>query len=95
VSEPFFPLNVLCTEKYLQGAIFDERKQIVGTDSQLRRVVELNEQPSPAYGSLHPAWIEFIRLCRQIQHGDIEQLKIQDGLPTLAETVRQKVRFTK
>lgn len=65
------------------------------TDGQARRIVELNGQTTPSYGSLHPAWIEFIRLCRQIQHGEIEHLKIQDGLPLLAETVRQKVRFTK
>ena len=45
--------------------------------------------------SLHPAWVEFIRFCRQMRHGEIDQLKIQDGLPTLAETVRQKVKFTK
>jgi len=45
--------------------------------------------------SLHPAWIEFIRFCRQMRHGEIDQLKIQDGLPTFAETVRQKVKFTK
>jgi hypothetical protein len=30
-----------------------------------------------------------------MRHGEIEQLKIQDGLPLLAETVRQKVKFTK
>lgn len=60
-----------------------------------RRIVELNAEAATAYGVLHPAWIEFMRLCRQIQHGEIEQLKIQDGLPMLAETVRQKVRFTR
>ena len=61
----------------------------------MRRAVESNGQDIPLSGSLHPAWIEFIRFCRQLQHGEIEQLKIQDGLPLLAETVRQKVKFTK
>ncbi len=46
-------------------------------------------------GPLHPAWIEFIRFCRQLRHGEIDRLRIQDGLPVLAETVRQKVKFTK
>jgi hypothetical protein len=44
---------------------------------------------------LHPAWREFIRFCRQLRHGEINQLRIQDGLPVLAETVKQKVKFTK
>jgi hypothetical protein len=61
----------------------------------MRRVMEANGQQPHACGSLHPAWIEFIRFCRQMQHGEIEQLKIQDGLPLLAQTVRQKVKFTK
>jgi hypothetical protein len=59
------------------------------------RAVEFDGQGAPVYASLHPAWIEFIRYCRELQHGEIDQLKIQDGLPMLAETVRQKVKFSK
>ena len=59
------------------------------------RAAESDGQESHVYGSLHPAWIEFIRFCRNMRHGEIDQLKIQDGLPMLAETVRQKVKFTK
>jgi hypothetical protein len=44
--------------------------------------------------SLHPAWRAFIRYCAELQHGEIEILKIQDGLPVLAEVVRKKVKFT-
>ena len=44
--------------------------------------------------SLHPAWRKLIRYCAEIQHGEIELLKIQDGLPVLAEKVKQKVKFT-
>jgi hypothetical protein len=44
---------------------------------------------------LHPAWLEFIRFCRELRHGDINQLRIQDGLPVLAETVTRKVKFTR
>jgi hypothetical protein len=63
--------------------------------SPARRPVEPNGEESYVCSSLHPAWVEFIRFCRQMRHGEIDQLKIQDGLPTLAETVRQKVKFTK
>jgi len=43
--------------------------------------------------SLHPAWRAFVRYCAELQHGEIEILKIQDGLPVLAEVTRKKVRF--
>jgi hypothetical protein len=42
---------------------------------------------------LPPAWREFIRYCRELRHGEIERLSIQDGLPVLAETTRKKVKF--
>jgi hypothetical protein len=61
----------------------------------IRRAAERNDEDPNVCGSLHPAWLEFIRFCRQMRHGEIDQLKIQDGLPMLAETVRQKVKFTK
>jgi len=44
---------------------------------------------------LPPAWREFIRYCRELRHGEIERLSIQDGLPVLAETTRKKVKFTR
>ncbi len=43
--------------------------------------------------SLHPAWAAFIKYCAELQHGEIELLKIQDGLPVLAEVTRKKVKF--
>jgi hypothetical protein len=61
----------------------------------IRPGAEPNGQDAHVYGSLHPAWVEFIRFCGQMRHGEIDQLKIQDGLPMLSETVRQKVKFTK
>ena len=42
---------------------------------------------------LHPAWRAFVRFCVGLQHGEIEILKIQDGLPVLAEVTRKKVKF--
>lgn len=47
----------------------------------------------PAASDLHPAWRDFMTFCRQLQFGEIDRLVIQDGLPVLAETTRQKVKF--
>ena len=43
---------------------------------------------------LHPAWATFVRYCQELQHGEIECLKIQDGLPVLAEVSTRKIKFT-
>jgi hypothetical protein len=43
---------------------------------------------------LHSAWRAFIRYCLELGHGEIERLKIQDGLPVLAEVVKEKIKFT-
>ncbi len=43
---------------------------------------------------LHPAWRAFLRYCRELGHGEIERLKIQDGLPVLAEVTTRKVKFS-
>jgi hypothetical protein len=42
---------------------------------------------------LHPAWREFMRFCEELKYGEIERLKIQDGLPILAEVVEKKIKF--
>jgi len=43
---------------------------------------------------VHPAWVAFVRFCEDLRHGEIECLKIQDGLPVLAEVTTKKVKFT-
>ena len=43
--------------------------------------------------AIHPAWLALIRYCRELGHGELERLCIQDGVPVFAEHVRQKVRF--
>jgi hypothetical protein len=43
---------------------------------------------------LTPAWREFIRFCRDLRHGEIERLSIQDGVPVLAELTKKKVKFS-
>jgi hypothetical protein len=46
-----------------------------------------------AANSLHPAWRALVRYCAELGFGEIEGLKIQDGLPVLAEVTRKKIRF--
>jgi hypothetical protein len=43
---------------------------------------------------VHPAWAAFMRFCGKLQHGEIACLKIQDGLPVLAEVTTRKIKFT-
>jgi len=62
----------------------------------MRSASPVAETSSPASSRpvpLHPAWLAFIRHCRDLRHGEIERLVIQDGLPVLAELTRKKVRF--
>lgn len=42
---------------------------------------------------LHPAWRAFILYCCRLRHGEIQVLKIQDGVPVLAEVTKKKVKF--
>lgn len=60
-----------------------------------RREVSAIPLPGARERELHPAWLEFIRFCRDLGHGELERLAIQDGLPVLAESVRKKVRFAR
>jgi hypothetical protein len=43
---------------------------------------------------VHPAWLRLMRYCAELGHGEIEKLKIQNGLPVIADVVREKVKFT-
>ena len=58
-----------------------------------KRDVVMMSGNSLANISLHPAWHAFIRYCAKLEHGEIERLKIQDGLPVLAEVITKKVKF--
>ena len=42
---------------------------------------------------LHPAWRAFIQYCRDLDHGEIECIKIQNGLPVSAEVIKKKIRW--
>jgi len=53
-----------------------------------------NSKHSPsAVGGLHPSWVAFIRHCQELGFGEISQLKIQDGVPVMAEETTRKVKF--
>lgn len=43
---------------------------------------------------VHPAWARLMEFCADLGHGEIEKLKIQDGVPVIADVVREKVKFT-
>ena len=47
----------------------------------------------PRQASLHSAWLQFIRYCTELEYGEIEKLKIQDGLPMMAELAVKKIKF--
>ena len=44
--------------------------------------------------AVHPAWERLIQYCAELGHGEIEKLKIQDGLPMAAEVTTRKVKFS-
>ncbi len=58
----------------------------------IRRLDESIKASGMTY--IHPAWYSFIKYCESIGFGEIDRLKIQDGLPMLAEEVKKKIKFT-
>lgn len=42
---------------------------------------------------VHPAWLRLMEYCADLEHGEIEKLKIQNGLPMIAEVAVRKVKF--
>jgi len=42
---------------------------------------------------VHPVWYSFMKYCETIKNGELERLRIQDGLPMLAEEVEKKIKF--
>ena len=43
--------------------------------------------------AIHPAWLKLIELCRVMGFGELERVKIQDGVPTVAEVVKERVKL--
>lgn len=48
----------------------------------------------PASRALHPAWAALIRHCQEMGFGEIERLKIQDGVPVMAERSIQRIKLS-
>ena len=63
----------------------------------MNRVVAVESTQSGRYSASEAVpskqWQAFIAFCRELGHGEIQVLKIQDGVPVLAEKVIEKVRF--
>jgi hypothetical protein len=71
----------------------------MGKEDMKQTSTEVRTTPSTVYAAelralAHPSWVAFMRFCREMGHGEIENLKIQDGLPQSAEMIRRKIRFT-
>ena len=43
---------------------------------------------------LHPAWLALIRHCMEMGYGEIERIKIQDGVPVLIEKSIERIKLT-
>lgn len=53
-----------------------------------------NEDGKKVVQLISEEWARLIRFCQQLGHGEIEKLKIQDGVPVITDVVREKVKFT-
>lgn len=62
-------------------------------EKRLKNKNDASHSPPGAAG-LHPAWLLFIRHCQQLGFGEISQLKIQDGVPVMAEEIKKKIKFS-
>jgi len=43
---------------------------------------------------LSPCWVQFILFCNKLGFGEIDNLKIQNGVPMMAEQVTKKIKFS-
>ena len=53
-----------------------------------------NEHNGKVIQPVSEEWARLIKFCQQLGHGELEKLKIQDGVPVIADIVREKVKFT-
>lgn len=58
-------------------------------------IYERKNEPDGKVGqTISEQWVRLIKFCEELGHGEIEKLKIQDGVPVIADIVREKVKFT-
>jgi len=50
-------------------------------------------QANAALENLHPAWQKLINHCQKIGYGEIERLKIQDGIPVIIEKTIKRTKL--
>lgn len=58
------------------------------------RIHESSQNGSTSVLVIPEPWARLIRFCQELGHGEIEKLKIQDGMPVIADVIREKVKFT-
>ena len=54
----------------------------------------IRKKESTSVSGLHPAWVALIRHCMNMGYGEIERIKIQDGVPVLIERSVEKIKLT-
>jgi hypothetical protein len=54
----------------------------------------LENSQGPRLVATNPAWLRLMEYCAELGYGEIQSLKIQDGLPIVAEVTTRKVRFS-
>ena len=52
------------------------------------------KKQSNSTSGIHPAWVVLIRHCQAMGHGEIERIKIQDGIPVLIEKSVERIKLT-
>ena len=60
----------------------------------LHSTLARDRQENRTDSCIHPTWLRLMRYCAELGHGEIEKLKIQDGLPMLAEVTTRKIKFS-
>ena len=53
----------------------------------------LKQKPANPAGGIHPAWIRLIQHCQAMGHGEIERIRIQDGVPVLIEKSVERIKL--
>jgi hypothetical protein len=61
-------------------------------NKELNRIEKLKTKHSTA--GIHPAWLALIRHCREVGFGEIERVKIQDGIPVMIEKTIKRTKLT-
>ena len=61
-----------------------------------KAVLRMKENPLKAQHAtkIHPAWLALMRHCRKVGFGEVERLKIQDGVPVMIETTIKRTKLT-